>query len=748
MNSSNLAKYHPRLSKISLGISALLVFGTSNADTNPAGTTITTTLSGSSPIINNGTISITAPNDTYAISTNAASTTITNAGTITTSSGSGGYGIYSTATSTNVTNSGSITTSGLHGYALVVNSTNSNIVNSGSISTSGQFGRGILVFQSGHTISNSGTITLTGSTQSIGAIEIQSTSTTLNNSGTISSTQTDGVLLTAGSAVTQLSNTGSISASLAGKYGIKNAGSIATLSNSQGGNTPLTFTGALPTNYKVILSSSSNYGKLSATSVTGATTFSIDSGLVSSRQYLSVLSGFAAGNLAVTSGVYSGQSWTLTQQGTSGIWDLNFPGYIRTYITSSNERGHSRLGSYLNSNETQFSTLTNELDLLSGSSFDQAIRRITPTTQTAGMSNVGGAQDIASKILFERSGSFIADMHDFRSSYARYSSSYSGSSRFTLSSNSGFESIAQFLAVKPVDSRLLPVSGDNHSTHPYRPFSPGMTGGWIQGFYEIGDASTLSNSIGFKSKTFGIASALEHALDDKNVAILLIAPSRSVSDMKDGAGKISTNSFQYSASWLRVIDTLKVSSSLGYGTSDYDSVRKIIVGSVNESASARYKGSLYSVNLSLSNLIKLQDSLHEPYLKLSYVMNKTDAYSESGAGIYNITMDKTERSFLATTIGTSLQFNQPLFGSPSTIKVKPNITYKSLLSDTVGKMQVSGGSGIAEYDTRRIDRFTYGIGLEDISKVTSTSRLKFGLNVNLSSDVQSTQGYVQYERSF
>ena len=129
-------------------------------------------------------------------------------------------------------------------------------------------------------------------------------------------------------------------------------------------------------------------------------------------------------------------------------------------------------------------------------------------------------------------------------------------------------------------------------------------------------------------------------------------------------------------------------------------------------------------------------------------MNKTDAYSESGAGIYNITMDKTERSFLATTIGTSLQFNQRLFGSPSTIKVKPNITYKSLLSDTVGKMQVSGGSGIAEYDTRRIDRFTYGIGLEDISKFTSTSRLKFGLSVNLSSDFQSTQGYVQYERSF
>jgi len=61
---------------------------------------------------------------------------------------------------------------------------------------------------------------------------------------------------------------------------------------------------------------------------------------------------------------------------------------------------------------------------------------------------------------------------------------------------------------------------------------------------------------------------------------------------------------------------------------------------------------------------------------------------------------------------------------------------------------VSGGSGIAEYDTRRIDRFTYGIGLEDISKVTSTSRLKVGLNVNLSSDFQSTQGYVQYERSF
>jgi hypothetical protein len=143
---------------------------------------------------------------------------------------------------------------------------------------------------------------------------------------------------------TSITNTGSISST--GGYGINNQSSLTTLTNSQGGNnstpatTALTYTGNLPTNYKIGITSATQYGQLAVTGPNGTiSTFDIAPGsVISSRKYVRVFSGIGSSNLSITSGTYGGLSWTLSQDGLTGIWDLLFPTYyIGPSVANTNQ---------------------------------------------------------------------------------------------------------------------------------------------------------------------------------------------------------------------------------------------------------------------------------------------------------------------------------------------------------------------------------------------------------------------------
>ncbi|MDH6241567.1 uncharacterized protein YhjY with autotransporter beta-barrel domain [Polynucleobacter sphagniphilus] len=143
-------------------------------------------------------------------------------------------------------------------------------------------------------------------------------------------------------AITSLTNSGSITSYTSGinsfGFGIANNGTIDALNNAQGGNrsslptTALTYTGALPTNYNIIITSPTHYGQLAVTGGSGTTTFGIYGGgaagiaasILSKGTYSAVLSGVAASNIiGATKGAYGGLNWTLSEVNlTGGIWDL------------------------------------------------------------------------------------------------------------------------------------------------------------------------------------------------------------------------------------------------------------------------------------------------------------------------------------------------------------------------------------------------------------------------------------------
>lgn len=181
------------------------------------------------------------------------------------------------------------------------------------------------------------TVTAIGSiSTTYASLLVYSPVTTINNTGSISTTANNAHGLLVYSPITTINNTGSgaISTPGTGAYNIRTFATITTLNNQQGrlGNSdrPLTYSGALPVNYNIIIAGENNYGQLSianptSTMVFGISGLSTTSSSIIGQSLSGVLQGFGS-NLStyISSGLTSsnGYTYSLTQQGSTGTWDL------------------------------------------------------------------------------------------------------------------------------------------------------------------------------------------------------------------------------------------------------------------------------------------------------------------------------------------------------------------------------------------------------------------------------------------
>jgi len=275
-------------------------------------------------LINNGSITSAAR---YGLSTGSSATitTIENSGTISAGAHSGLRNYLGTIGT--ITNSGTISAVGkwgLYNNGTIEKITNSGTISAGNTDNDSDYG----FFNSGtiETITNSGTISATNRYGLYNSGTI--TNLTNTNTGTISA-GTNYAIANTGSIGT-LTNTGSLTPT--GATEISNQGSITTFNNLQGksGSNPVTYIKSLPTNYNVIVNSTSDYGQIEFSSISGNTSLNFGvhstSTLAGSTTYSSVLSGLTSSNIASgTSGsIVSGSSrkdWTLSNSSGS-LWDL------------------------------------------------------------------------------------------------------------------------------------------------------------------------------------------------------------------------------------------------------------------------------------------------------------------------------------------------------------------------------------------------------------------------------------------
>ena len=238
------------------------------------------------------------------------------------------FGVISSTSFSGFTNTGTISAANAIGY-YNFNSNITNFQNSGTITGGKDSG-----FYTQVGVVTNFVNTASGLITGPLGVWAASNITNFNNAGRIVGTTSQGLYVGVGggnATIATLTNTGTI-VGAASSTGIRVApadGSIATLNNAQGASGALTYSGKLPTNYNIIITSASDYGKLSGTSVTGSTNFGIYSGAtITTKLYSGVLQGLTTSNVGATrTGTYSGLNYTLAlQSGSSTIWDLIFTG--------------------------------------------------------------------------------------------------------------------------------------------------------------------------------------------------------------------------------------------------------------------------------------------------------------------------------------------------------------------------------------------------------------------------------------
>lgn len=243
--------------------------------------------------------------------------TLNNVGTI-----SAGIGIYidSNVTISTLNNSGTITGDRYGVRNTGVGSSINSFINSGTIRSTAVDSVAISNNRTITSLQNSGTITgqAKGIGNTSGSIE------TITNSGTISASTGYAIYIetsTRPASIGTLTNTGNLVGSSASINNV--GGTLSTLNNLQGAgnaNGPLTYTGKLPTNYNIIINSTTQYGQLSGSNVSGVMTFGISSLTISSSSiidyaFASVLTGITAeqlGNPGASSIMASSNGYTFT----------------------------------------------------------------------------------------------------------------------------------------------------------------------------------------------------------------------------------------------------------------------------------------------------------------------------------------------------------------------------------------------------------------------------------------------------
>ncbi len=263
-------------------------------------------------------ITLSSPGGSPVIQNDGTITTITNNGTI-----SGAELIFNATAGSNITTI--INTATMSSTVAAIRNAGviSLINNSGAISSNDQ-----TVRNTGSILEliNTGTGTIVGG--SIGIVN-SGVISLINNSGAISS---NNQTVSNTGAILQLINTGTIVGTSAGIY---NSGVITTLHNQQGSNggSPLTYSGILPTKYRILIAGTTTFGRLSAGSVTGVTQFGVStlsttSPSIINMTFANVLVGITPANLGLgsattVSDTSNGYSYTLTQTDlVSNSWSL------------------------------------------------------------------------------------------------------------------------------------------------------------------------------------------------------------------------------------------------------------------------------------------------------------------------------------------------------------------------------------------------------------------------------------------
>ena len=582
-----------------------------------------------------------------------------------------------------------------------------------------------------YTLTNSGTITSSAGN----AVKTSAAATEITNSGTITGA-TDALDLNG--TISTVTNTGTLNGST---VDIDNNGAITTLINDQGGSDTLTYDGAVPTNYNVVLNSTSDFGKIDFSNESGSLSFGIsDTSTLSANTYASVLQNIAGGNIGNENSYINYNStykYRLVANGSN--WDLEVENRRTGYKVRITKARFSEIASIFESLNTQGkkSTLTTNLDALTDVELEKAFKQIKGSTVQKSL-----GQSIKSNNSFKRAMTSAIKGPSFsqlvQNNFANLNqndiqSFYNpGLEMVNLTNDFTISDIAKVYSKR----NLLQIGAPDNSFY-------------LRTFGGVTEQDKVGDDIGYDSNTAGFVFGNQTNIDNLQAGWGLGVSTTGL-DYDENFGLNNTHSLHGNFFANKEYKHLGTNLNLGSFLSKNNSTRNITEGSAQTLKSSTYDLG-FDLSGGISKKINLKGWVINPSINLntSYVIQ--DDIDESGGDLAlkvktdNLLQIKPELGFnldreFSNNGLVSRGFNFSLFGSEEK---------KLDGADTIATIKDTG-DGYALTENKKTDRFiTTGLGY---SSQNTKNNSRFLINAfatqNQHKDMNSSLVSFTYNKKF
>ena len=559
---------------------------------------------------------------------------------------------------------------------------------------------------------NTGGITATGSSDGQGIGIYNYGNGSINNSGT--SSGREGIKHGSGSAT--IINSGTLTGSV---IDINNDGTISSLTNSQGGSDTLTYDGKVPTNYKVIINSTTDFGKIDFSNETGSLTFAIDSSsTLSASTYASVLQNIADGNIgneATWTNYNSTYKWRLVANGTD--WDLEIANRRTAYTTRITGKLNKILEVLENINtNSSNTTLTTALDSLSDSSLEKVASQIEGVT----IKSING-QSFKNHSTFKRAvSSALATPSVGSLTRNNYASLSLNDLNFNQSQNE-----YQMYSANSFDFKSMANIFKNKDLFSLK--SKGSTL-FFRTFADQTNQDKIGTDTGFESSTAGFLLGNQNNLTDDIEQGWSFGYSSNDTDFDENYGNSEANTLHAMIYQNQQYDNFILGLNLGTYISRTDMDREITDGSVQTLKSRSYNYG-FDITADIKQSYQLRNNFtFTPSFStnLSYIIQ--DDLDESG-GDLALSVNNDDLLIVKPEIGFALDKNfkntetvlqnfgfsvygsyeDKLEGTTSKAKIKDTGSNFDIVDDNTDDTFITAGLGFTSTDREKNQEYNLGI---------------------------------------
>ena len=305
-----------------------------------------------------------------------------------------------------------------------------------------------------------------------------------------------------------------------------------------------------------------------------------------------------------------------------------------SFGTVANSRMEKIISGYL---DRRMSTATGDLSAalgkfqtLSSTEFEQAFRSFSPEQYDSLTRSTTKSAQLFTRSLLQRIHS-VRLLGETTSNSGLQANFTSGEKPILLAFNGPVNSISQ----------LFPTEKREKAKY----------GIWLESFGQWGDQNGKNGYNGYDYDVFGATLGLDFMFQDHYLIGGSLGYADTHVDMDHNQGDGQIDSYYGSLYGSYFSEKGYVDAILSYGWLDFDSSRKIVIGSIRETARGDHNGDSYSAFVEGGYNLGSKTWVFQPFANLFYTYLKEDSFTETGAGGLNQTIKKRNTDALISELG-------------------------------------------------------------------------------------------------